>query len=53
MKVNGNKSYHPFMSNDTKHVQNFVKVAIEEILSEAVIPPGTYTIIESDNCNSQ
>ena len=41
------------MSNNTKHDQNFVKVAIEEILSEAVIPPGAYIIIESGNCNSQ
>ena len=53
MKVNSNKSYHPYLSNDKKHDQNFVKVAIEEILSEAVIPPCVYIVIESNNCSCQ
>ena len=53
MKVDGIKSYHRYISNDKKHDQSFVKVAIEEMLNETAVQIGSNIIIESDNCSSQ
>ena len=53
MKVDGIKPYHRYNSNDKKHDQSFVKVAIEEMLKETAVRIGSKIIIESDNCSSQ
>ena len=55
LKCNGVKTYHPYISDDKKHDQQFVHIALNEMLSEAELPTGddAYVIIESDNCTSQ
>ena len=55
LKCNGVKSYHPYISDDKKHNQQFVHIALNEMLSEAELPTGddAYVIIESDSCTSQ
>ena len=52
-KLKGEKSYHPYVSNDLKHDQQFVQLAITEMLSEVEIQADEYIVIESDNCSSQ
>lgn len=53
LKHFGLKQYHPYLSNDKKHDQKFVKVAIEKMLDGCNFNSGTYCVIESDNCSSQ
>jgi len=52
-KVNGEKSYHPYQSNERTHDQHSVQLAISEMLRDVEINAGEYVIIESDNCASQ
>ena len=51
LKIAGEKSYHPYLSDDLTYDQKFVKVCIEEMLSTINIPLDM--CIESDNCSSQ
>lgn len=51
-KIHGQKSYHPYISDDKKHDQKCVKYAVEEMLDSIHMIPEI-CIIESDNCNSQ
>ena len=53
MKNAEEKYYHAYFSDDRKHDQAFVKLAMEEMLNEAEIDSDKYIIIESDNCSSQ
>ena len=53
MKLEGEKSYHPYVSNDKKHDQQFVYVVLEEMLKEVTIPDNCVMVIESDNCSCQ
>ena len=53
LKYKGEKSYHPYLSDDRTHDQKFAKVVIEEMLSEVQLKSGEYILIESDNCSSQ
>ena len=52
-KIKGEKSYHPYVSNDLKHDQQFMQLAITEMLREVEIQADEYIVIESDNCSSQ
>ena len=53
VRYNGEKSYHPYLSSDRNHDHNFVKCAIEEILSELNLKASTTIIIKMTiaNCN--
>ena len=55
LKLYGEKYYHPYISDDLKHDQKFVRVCVEEMLSSIDIPHDEtqYLVIESDNCTSQ
>ena len=53
LKNSGEKSYHLYLSNDCRHDQVFVHLAIEEMLKESEINPEMHIIIESDNCSQQ
>ena len=53
MKLEGNKVYHPYFSDDTMHDQAFVYVTLNKMLSDVEIDPGTTVIVTSDNCCSQ
>ena len=53
LKNCGEKSYHPYLSDDKKRDQSFVKIVIEEMLKDADTEPGSYIVTESDNCSSQ
>ena len=53
MKNAEEKYYHAYFSDDRKHDQAFVKLAMEEMLNEAEIDSDKYIIIESDNCSLQ
>ena len=54
LKVDGEKSYHPYLSKDRKHDQQFVHNVLEEMLLEVeYITAETTIVIESDNCSSQ
>ena len=46
------KSYHPYVSDDKKHNQTFVKQVLEEMIATVEYVPQT-CIIESGNCSSQ
>eukprot|EP00794_Sanderia_malayensis_P020851 gene20851-22896_t len=55
LKVQAEKSYHPYLSDDTTQDQVFVNVAIREILKEVdeeMFRDGT-VLIQSNNCSSQ
>ena len=52
-KCNGNKTYHPYISDDLTHDQAFVKVVMMEILDEIDIKPEDEIVASSDNCTSQ
>ena len=52
VKIHDEKSYHPYVSNDHKHDQTFVKLALEEMFS-TIDPLPQISIIASDNCSSQ
>ena len=54
LQVDGEKSYHPYLSKDHKHDQQFVQIILEEMLLEVeYITVETTIAIESDNCSSQ
>ena len=54
VKHHGCKEYHPYLSDDKKHDQKFVKVALSEILETITDQPtADMCIVESDNCASQ
>ena len=42
----GEKTYHPYLSDDRKHNQVFVNIGIENMLNEAAISSDCYVIIE-------
>ena len=52
-KIKGEKSYHPYVSNDLRNDQQFVQPAITEMLREVGIQADEYIVIESNNCSSQ
>ena len=47
------KEYHPYISDDKKHDQQFVEVVIDKMLEDVNVQPSSHIIIESDNCSSQ
>ena len=49
LKVDGEKSYRPYLSKDHKHDQQFVQIVLEV----EYITAETTIVIESDNCSSQ
>ena len=51
--MHGNKSHHPYFSNDIVHDHAFVYLVLTEMLSSTDAEPGTTAIIASDNCTSQ
>lgn len=53
LKVEGEKSCHPYFSNDRKHDQQFVNIVMKEMLQGVNINPCSLIIIETDNCSSQ
>ena len=53
LKAKGRKSYHPYISNDRKHDQQFVHVVLEKMLDGINVEAVSYVVIESDNCSSQ
>lgn len=54
LKYNGHKSYHPYFSDTRVHDQVFVRLTVDEMISE-VPNLNSYeaVIVESDNCSSQ
>ena len=52
MKALGEKTYHPYFSDDKFQDYVFVSLSMDEILSETDVG-GKYILIESDNCTSQ
>ena len=52
VKLHGEKSYHPYVSNDCKHDQKFAKLVLEEMLDTVDTIPEI-CVIESDNCAAQ
>ena len=54
IKVNGAKSYHPYFSDTKLHDHVFVKIAMDEMLSEVNnMNSFDAVVIESDNCTAQ
>ena len=53
LKLNGEKSYHPYISEDRQHDQSFVKIVIEEMLNTVDKNLPGICAIESDNCSAQ
>ena len=52
VKCSGNKTYHPYVSNDRSHNPSFVKMAMQGMMDYSDMSDGS-VIIESDNCCSQ
>ena len=52
LKLHGDKSYHPYVSDDKKHDQPFVRIVLEKMFDTVDSIPQI-GIIESDNCSSQ
>ena len=52
LKNSGEKSYQSYLSNDHKHDQVFVHLAVEEMLKKSEINPDMH-IIENGNCSQQ
>ena len=52
LKLHGDKSYHPYVSDDKKHGQVFVKIVLEKMIG-TVENKSELCVIESDNCWSQ
>lgn len=52
IKIHGEKSYHPYVSDDKKHDQTFVKKVLKEMIATIECLPQS-CIVESDNCSSQ
>ena len=53
LKCSGEKTYHPYSSDTLIHEQTFLRLVIEEMLSEVEMQDDSVIIIESDNCTSQ
>ena len=53
VKCNGEKVYHPYISDTKVHDQGFVKLALMEMLDTTVMPDEAPILIESDNCLAQ
>ena len=53
MKYHEQKSYHPYLSDDTTHDQMFVHCALKNMFSTVDIEPGSVVVIKSDNCAIQ
>ena len=54
IKVNIAKSYHPYFSDTKVHDHVFVKIAMDEMLSEVSnMNSFDAVVIESDNCTAQ
>ena len=53
IKQNGEKSYHPYLSNDKKHDQHLVHLVLDEMLGHVDLSAAEYIVIESDNCSWQ
>ena len=51
IKMNGEKSYHPYLSMDQKHDHSCVEVVLNQMLCTIEVP--STIMIESDNCCSQ
>ena len=49
---NGDKSYHPYLSEDNRHDPKFVNIVINEMIG-CISPLPDFLILESDNCCSQ
>ena len=52
IRLHGEKNYHPYVSDDKKHDQTFVKLVLEEMIGTVENIPES-CVIESDNCSSQ
>ena len=53
LKQNGEKSYHPYISNNKKHEQHFIYLVLEQRLSIVDVLSADSIVIESNNCSSQ
>ena len=53
VKYGGRKANNGYISNDQNHDQNFLHLALQEILKETALDGPDAMIIESDNCSSQ
>lgn len=53
VKTSQSKEYHPYISNDRKHDQQFVHICLQKMLENVTLTPQSYIAIESDNCSSQ
>ena len=53
LKMNGEKQYHPYMSDDLKHDQCFVSNVVENMVAEVNISAEMTLLIVSDNCPGQ
>ena len=51
VKENGEKSYHPYLSEDLVHDQRFSKTALLNMMDSA--QKSEYVVVQSDNCVSQ
>ena len=52
LKLNGEKQYHPYFSDDLQHDQSFVATVIENML-DGIDVVGKTLVIISDNCCAQ
>ena len=53
IKSEGEKQYHPYLSEDKKHDQHFVHAVLQQMLQEVDFTCSECVVIESDNCTSQ
>ena len=53
VKCNGEKTYHPYVSDCKTHDQAIVKLVVTEMLDSTYMPDDAVILIESDNCSSQ
>ena len=45
VKVNGGKSYHPYVNDSRVHDQTFVKIAMTEMIQSTDVPDDAVTVI--------
>ena len=53
LKVNQQKSYHPYFSDNLQHDSVFVETAMEKMIGDACVVEDSVIVVESDNCCSQ
>ena len=53
VKVNGEKLYHPYVTDSRLHDQAFVRLAMIEMIQSTDVPDDAVIVIESDNCSGQ